>query len=974
MRLGIVVVLLGLSRLALADATCPAPPCAGNAWHVPATMRTPVRGVVGAPVVITSGNQASGPGGNPGNQLQTGSAVVYRVMGAAAWTEAPMTFSAEQGHDKLYVASLPPAEAGAEIEYYLQIAYSDHPTTFVHGDDTGSQTTLIEADARAQPFHYVIERPLAPSGAATAIAGEARVYASGHVALGDRVVIAPALVELAGVWWQLGPVESVVARGGGTEVTQRLAGAIVTTRLASAAEGVLRVEVIDWGGLAPRAIELQAASPADEHVYGLGEKFDHLDQSGKVARVLAVDAPGAKGDRSYKVVPWFWSTRGYGFHLDATAESRFDVRGTRGDRWVVQLDRGALAFHLIDGARPTDLLSRFTALAGRPPPPPPWAFAPWMSSDHWRDGGEVRYVVTRYRELGLPGSVFVFDSPWERSYNDLTWNAAQFARGGTYDGAHWDGFATPAEMLGFLGDHGFKVILWMTPFVDVASNDEGVPGQELGRATIYDEGAAAGYFVRAAPGGAPLVIDWWKGRGSPVDFTNVAARAWWQGKLAALVAESGGVIGGFKTDDGESDFIPATASYADGRRGDEMRNGYSVAYHGAVWAVLGAGGVLWSRSGYTGTQAFPGHWSGDNEPNFGAENGLASVVVAGLSAAMSGWSIWGSDIGGYQESNPSATPADLFRRWTQFAALSPIMQMHRQVGGGHQYPWSYGDDALANYRTYARLHIALFPYLYSYAHEAARTGLPILRPPVLVHPDDPALVGLDHTFYVGDWLLAAPVLTSEATTRTVQLPAGTWYDWFSGAEHAGGVALAWHADDLHRMPLFVRRGAIVPMIAEDTMTLVDVPPALEVRVWPDAAPTTFALWDGTALGATTAPDRITITLDGPARPVTLRVRSPAPLAVRRGGESLRWTREGGATIVGFEHPGGAAAIELVLSESPAAPDAGGSGDDDGGAAAGTGCACRSGEPGGLGVLVLPLLVRALWAGRRKDWSSSNQRS
>jgi alpha-glucosidase (family GH31 glycosyl hydrolase) len=341
---------------------------------------------------------------------------------------------------------------------------------------------------------------------------------------------------------------------------------------------------------------------------------------------------------------------------------------------------------------------------------------------------------------------------------------------------------------------------------------------------------------------------------------------------------------------------------------------------------------------------------------------------------MSGWSLWGSDIGGYQESNPSATPADLFRRWTQFGALSPIMQMHRQVGGGHPYPWSYGADALDNYRTWARLHTALFPYLYSYVHLAAETGVPVLRPPVFVHPEDPALATLDHTFFVGDWLLAAPVLANEATTRTVQLPAGTWFDWFTGEGFEGGAAIEWTSTDLHRMPLFVKAGAIVPMIAEATMTLVEVPHALEVRVWPAETPSRFAMWDGTQLGAGSTPAKITVTIDGHARSIALRVRSPEPLAVRRDGDALPWTRDGDVTVIEFEHTGGAAAIELVYDDAPSAPDAGvgGDDDDDGGAATPSGCGCGA-SPDASGLSLL-LVLAAAASGRRGRGRTSPRRS
>src|SRR5262249_6843787 len=147
-------------------------------------------------------------------------------------------------------------------------------------------------------------------------------------------------------------------------------------------------------------------------------------------------------------------------------------------------------------------------------------------------------------------------------------------------------------------------------------------------------------------------------------------------------------------------YIPTNAVYFDGRTGVEMRNGYATEYHKTIWSVLGTNGIDFARSGFTGSGAYPGLWAGDNQPNFGDANGLPAVVIAGQSAAMSGFAIWGHDVGGYQDSNFSSTPDNLFMRWAQFGALSPIMQMHRQVTSNLQYPWSYSAAALSNYIFY----------------------------------------------------------------------------------------------------------------------------------------------------------------------------------------------------------------------------------------------------------------------------------
>lgn len=966
--------------------------CTGNAWHIPdaaepgiGAMRAPASVTAGDSVLVYTGNQFAGAGGNPGNQMQTGSALLYRV-GGGAWSEVPMGFHSQSGNNKYYRAAIEPAALapGDRVEYYFRLAYSDHLTTFVHASGGGSATSADPEAARAAPFHFLVAPDLAPAGGSMALAAgagyQARAHQSGHLALagpgvaGDLVVpVAPAAVRLAGRWVLLADPELTPA-GDAIELRYSIDGRAIAARVTAPAEGVLRYQVIDWDGPPPDRVEIQLAAAPGEHFYGLGEKFDRLDQAGKVARILAVDAPGAKGDRSYKVAPWFVSSRGYGFRLDSPAESSFDLAAAHADRVAVATAYPRLAWELVGGPTPAAALARYTAATGRPALPPPWAFAPWLSSDHWRTGGEVRYAVTRYRELGIPGSVFVFDSPWEVSYNDFRWNQTQFAAGGTYEGARFDGFASPREMMDFLRAHGFRVVLWLTPFVNLESNDEGVPGQETGRSGLYDEAAAAGYLVEDASGD-PLVVEWWKGRGSPIDFSDPAARAWYQEHLRRLVDESGGVVGGFKADDGESDFIPLGARYADGSTGAEMRNGFSVAYQEATWQVLGEEGVLLARSGFSGAQAFPGHWAGDNEPNFSRENGLAGVVVAGLSAAMSGYAVWGHDVGGYQTTNGVEAPEDLFTRWAQFGAVSPIMQIHRKVAGERQYPWSHGEAALEAYRRAAAIHVALFPTFYSYAAAAGRTGLPILRPLPLAFPGDESVAAVDDAFLVGEWLLAAPILVEGAREREVPLPAGTWYQLETGARVTGGGAVRWASDDPARFPLYVRAGAIVPMIDEPVDTLTPAgygdpalrhwSGALAARIYPDpAAPSRFELWDGGAIAAEVDGADLAIDLSSPApRRMTLRVLAREPAAVLVGGEELPrtegdgpgWRFADGFAIVTLDQPAGDTAVLLrgAAVDDPSDPE-----DPP------AGCGCRATTSSGAGGLLLLALVLALSRRRR----------
>ena len=782
---------------------------------------------------------------------------------------------------------------------------------------------------------------------------EARIYRnSGHISLvgpdlagnplANAVTFAPPLVKISGHWCSLGRILSSTAVGSGLEVVQQLSTTSVVARLTFAAEGVMRYEVVNWGGLPVAETAVAAASDTTEHFYGFGEKFNDLDQAGKRVRILTFDKAGDKQDSSYKVAPWFISTRGYGFHLDSSTESRFDMRAARPDRYVVENLFPSLKFNVVYGPKLTDVLSRYTGYTGRPPTPPTWVFAPWLSSDIWRNGGEVRYVVTKYRQLGIPGSVFVFDSPWETAYNDFHWNMTQFGADGIYEGTHYAGFGSIGDMMTFLRTNGFKVVCWLTPFINTDSTGHGeVAGQNLGPSSNYAEAAANHYLVRASVGGRPLVANWWKGAGSPIDFTNPKARRWLTAQLSNLVAQSGGVIGGFKSDDGESGsgdgntYIPTNAIYDDGRTGVEMRNGYAPVYERTVWSVLGTNGILWARSGFTGSQAYPAGWAGDNQPNFGA-NGLAGVVVAGQSAAMSGFAIWGSDIGGYQDGAHiwSSSPANLFERWTQFGALSPIMQIHRQIRLNRQYPWSFGDEGTSNYLFYAQLHTALFPYLYTCAQQCSISGLPIIRPLVLMYPADTNTYGIQHTYLLGDDLLTAVIVTNLATTRTVYLPAGNWYDFFTQQRFSGGRNITWSNADQTRMPLFAREGAIIPMISTNVLSLCDATyvensnlttwdGSLQFLVYPTTN-SSFTVYDGTRLQCQTKDATTTLSLSSGPRQVLLKVFAAPPIEVERDSVSLTqfkdatdfaqttqgWFYDGKFAQVKFNHEGGSSRVVL----------------------------------------------------------------
>jgi alpha-glucosidase (family GH31 glycosyl hydrolase) len=850
--------------------------------------------------------------------------------------------------------------------------------------------------AATVPFPQGIAWSFQPTGAFLSFDSgplQARIFQdTGHIALAgpdlngtphaNVILFAPPAVQTSNAVLRIGNILSSTAIANGLELTQSVGAAHITARLTFAHDGVLRYEVTDWGGVAPVATAVASSSNTDECFYGFGEKFNGFNQAGNRIHTLTFDNPGNKGDHSYKVAPWFVSTRGYGFHLDSLAESTFDMRFAAPDRYVITNHFSTLTFNVVYGPQLTDVLIRYTSYTGRPPLPPPFAFGPWISSDVWRNGGEVRYAVTKFRERAIPVSGFVFDSPWENAYNDFAFNIGhgpvpdqhkQFGNKATFENQPspndktYDGFKSVGEMMSFLQQNGLKAICWLTPFLNKTSLPEQPgTGQNLGPPNFVGGFPGPEVFPRDVDG-EPLSINWWKGTGSPLDPTGPAGRNFLTTQLKRLlqqcevVTKSGAkepAIGGFKPDDGEArttpganhnptgEYIPLGAVYANGRTGKEMGNGYCVAYLQTVYNVLGNKGVLFARSGFTGTQAFPGCWAGDNQPNFGKEDGLPSVIIAGLSAAMSGYSIWGHDIGGYLDGpfSPIA-PENLFMRWAQFGCFSPLMQMHRTLDRAHplrQYPWGYAkpgeklDDnaALTNYRFYTRLHTQLFPYIYTYAQQSQTTGLPIIRPLVLLHPDDAATFAIEDEYCFGNEFLVAPMITPNATMRPVYLPAGNWFDFWTDDRHTGKQKITVTNNNQAQIPLFVREGAIVPMLLTEVQTLCDAnyvnnpkiktpDDGLQFLIYP-AGTTEFIVYDGTNVTCTVNGLATEVAVSSSvARSIVLKIFTSEPATVSLEGAPLAkltgpafesatsgWQFDAGFLSIKFQHAGAISRIRF----------------------------------------------------------------
>ncbi len=516
----------------------------------------------------------------------------------------------------------------------------------------------------------------------------------------------------------------------------------------------------------------------DEHFYGLGEKFTRLDKLGQTISMWQSNACGARTEWAYKNMPFVMTPRGYGLFVNSPLRVTFWL-GSRSNRtYTIEVPGDAFEYFFIAGTMP-EILEAYTRLTGRPSLPPKWSFGLWASTAFQpADDASVRARAQRLRAEGIPADVLHLDSYWQTqtSWSELMWDRKAFP--------------DPEDLVQTLHAQHFRICLWENSYVSIHSS-------------LFQEGVERGYFLTQSDGSVYTAQLWGGATASLcaiIDFSNPEAQAWFRGKHRPLLDMG---IDTFKTDFGEA--IPPDARFHNGRTGAEMRNLYGLLYQQLVFDLVReryGQGIIWARAGCPGVQQFPTHWSGDPHATY---EDMAATLRGGLSAGMSGLAFWSHDIGGFWG---TPTP-DLYIRWAQFGLLSTHSRYH---GTTLRDPWEFGEQAVEIFRRYARLRYRLLPYLYSYAHVAAETGLPVMRPLVLHYPDDPATYGLDLQYLLGDELLIAPVFNPEGRV-TVYLPKGQWTDFWTDEQHQGPVVLR-RTVPLEIIPIFVRENSLLPLAPE----------------------------------------------------------------------------------------------------------------------------------------------------------------
>ncbi|MDN5288300.1 MAG: alpha-glycosidase [Mucilaginibacter sp.] len=533
----------------------------------------------------------------------------------------------------------------------------------------------------------------------------------------------------------------------------------------------------------------------DEHFFGFGERMDFTDQRNKLVKLNVGRGKNKNNllgayninEANYCPVPFFMSTRGYGIYLHNSSATEWDMGNKSDNKYSFKANNGELDYYFIYGPTFPSILNSYLSVTGKSPLLPRFAFGLHIGTYSGGTWGHEELTSDKYvlalarkmREMGIPVDILFLDSTWRLFGKNGGKGATSF---------EWrETFKDPKAMFDSLYAMNFKMVgLHIRSRFDNAKN-----------LNLLDQARAKGFTY--PENGKP---------GEFVNFFDQQATDWWWDNGVMKVASIGAKF--LKTDEGSAFGSLANESEKVGPTGKEitqLHNVFPIAYAKAPYLKFqeynGIRGLNQTREGYSGIQRYPFIFAGDWPSEW---EYFAPVIKAGLNIGLSGVGYWAHCMGGFEH------PADpeLYMRWVQFGMFSPVAMVFGMDHPGYKEPWNYGTEALANFKKYDELRYQLIPYIYSNAYTQYQTGIPLMRALVLEYQDDPNTYNIADQYLFGENIMVCPVTTKGAQTRTLYLPAGIWFDYWTGKKYAGKQYI--HVlTPVDQLPLFVKAGSIIPM-------------------------------------------------------------------------------------------------------------------------------------------------------------------
>ena len=527
------------------------------------------------------------------------------------------------------------------------------------------------------------------------------------------------------------------------------------------------------------------ASP-NEHVYGAGETFSRFDLRGTKFNVWVAEHQNTQvlarkmrlieqGDinskkktvfskyETYYAQPTFLSSEKYFFHSLTTARSVFDF--TAENKHVVETD-SVSPYMLGWGDTFEETIAALTNILGRQPLLPDWVYDGYILGV--QGGTDIMMKkVQKALDAGIEvNGVWIQD--WEGRRitafgKQLMWNWQQDTQL----------YPNLGEKIKELNTIGIKVLGYCNPFLAIEK-------------PLYKIAHDNGYCVKNNAGEDYLVtITTFPA--AMVDLTNPAAWNWLKGIIQKNMIDFG--FSGWMADFGE--YLPTDSVLYSGEDAEYVHNTWP-----ALWAQLNREAIeergklgeimFFTRAGFSGTPKYSTMmWNGDNHVDFSLDNGLPSVIPAMLSLTCSGFGLSHSDIAGYTTFGKLCRSKELYARWCELSAFTPVMRGHEGNNPDLNVQLDYDEEILKTGAQTSRIHKAIKPYIKNAVEYNASSGVGAIRPIFFYYDEEPAYKET-YEFLLGRDILVAPVIKAGAKKRRVYLPDDTWIHITTGRQYKGG--------------------------------------------------------------------------------------------------------------------------------------------------------------------------------------------
>jgi len=530
-----------------------------------------------------------------------------------------------------------------------------------------------------------------------------------------------------------------------------------------------------------------------EKLYGLGDETrERIQKRGHRTQMWV------KNVASYVPIPVLLSTGGWGIFLNTTWRHFFDLGQKQEDRLRFWSKSGELDYYLIAGETLPLLLDRYTDIAGKPHLLPLHGYGLTFVCNQQANAREMLDDCLHLRREGIPCDLVGLEPGWMSKNYDFTvnksWHPERFSiPSWSQKGPHT--FLAAAERI------GFKMSLWLCCDYDLSFAEEALAPQEPESTERHpDDFEQDQHF-----GHNPLRMDKLTKPEEP-----------WFEHIKKFVDQG---VSAFKMDGANQVNEHPDRKWGNGMDDEEMHNLYPTLLNKQMSLGFkehtGRRAMIYSSGGYTGIQKYAATWAGDTG---GGPKPLVSILNHGLS----GHSNASCDMDVF---TPAGIHFGFLMSWSQLCSWAYW-----------RHPWLLGDELLPIFKFYARLRYRLMPYIYSMAHVASRTGMPIIRSMNLMFPDDPKCENCMQQYMFGDFFLVG------AFTDTIYLPEGRWIDFWTGETHEGQQEIACEIPKDRGGPLFIRAGAIIPHWPD--MDYVGQKPVdtISLHVYPDGE-SSFTLYE-----------------------------------------------------------------------------------------------------------------------------------